>query len=386
MDDWTRIARYLDAEEIGTLSSEEEEAFHHWLSAHPGRKKKLKAARAIWGSASAEDLPSTDAENAPQSRFDVEAAWAQVAARIGLSVEHTAANSDSDASREPVSPSGAPHRSRRSPRQLNRSRTDRTRSRLSKRRWGTALAAVLIMAGLIGYVGATRVGAPGEEAPAEPSVVHTAEGQRATIRLADGSTVTLAPDSELRYPDPFSDSTRSVTLRGQAFFEVAPEAARPFRIRARKTTTEVLGTSFSIEAYPETAALRVVVAEGQVSVTDERSRDVATISRGEIATVSDGEIATAFAQDLDALLAWRDARLHFRQTPLPAVLRTLERWYAVDVALDDSSLSQRRLTTTFDGESLAEALEVLRLSLDVPIQQSDSTVIVAPSGTRPPRP
>jgi ferric-dicitrate binding protein FerR (iron transport regulator) len=195
----------------------------------------------------------------------------------------------------------------------------------------------------------------------------------------------LAPDSELRYPDTFADSARHVMLRGQAFFEVDPEGARPFRIHARNTTTEVLGTAFSIQAYPETAALRVVVAEGRVSVTDDRSRNSATVSRGEIATVTQGQVTTAFAQDLDAELAWRDGQLPFRQTPLPEVLRTLERWYAVDMTLADSTLSQRRLTAEFDGESLSEALEVLRLSLDVPIQQSDSSVVIAPSDELPPR-
>jgi len=394
MDDWTRIARYLNAEQRGRPSSEEEsfeeEAFQQWLAADPDRKQKLKAAQAIWESASADDQPGPNSEGARQHHFDAEVAWAQVASRVGVPVEPTtvepttddadADDSDAAASRESASAPGAQRRSRRSPR-----RSDRTRSRLSQRGRGIALVAVLVVAGLIVYVSTTRFGTLVDDTSVEPSVVATAHGQRATVRLADGSTVMLAPDSELRYPDTFADSTRRVALRGQAFFDVVPEAARPFRIRARNTTTEVIGTAFSIEAYPETGALRVVVAEGRVSVTDDRSRNSATVSRGEIATVTQGQVTTAFAQDLDAELAWRDGQLPFRQTPLPEVLRALERWYAVDMTLADSTLSQRRLTAEFDGESLSEALEVLRLLLDVPIQQSDSSVVIAPSDELPPR-
>lgn len=379
MDDWTRIARYLDAER-GSRRSSEEEAFQRWLAEDPDRKKKLKVAQEIWESASVDDRPGPNTEDVRQRHFDADAAWAQVASRIGLPLKPTTDDSDPDASRKSASASDTQRRSRRSPR-----RSDRTRSRLSQRRRGIALAAMLVVAGLIVYVSTTRFGPSVDDASVESSVVATAHGQRATVRLADGSTATLAPDSELRYPDTFADSARHVMLRGQAFFEVDPEGARPFRIHARNTTTEVLGTAFSIQAYPETAALRVVVAEGRVSVTDDRSRSSATVSRGEIATVTQGQVTTAFAQDLDAELAWRDGQLPFRQTPLPEVLRTLERWYAVDMTLADSTLSQRRLTAEFDGESLSEALEVLRLSLDVPIQQSDSSVVIAPSDELPPR-
>jgi transmembrane sensor len=214
-------------------------------------------------------------------------------------------------------------------------------------------------------------------------VATTARGERATLHLSDGTLVMLGAASTLRYPADLTGSSRDVYLVGEGYFEVSHDARRPFRVHAGGATAEDLGTEFGVRAYAGDSSVRVVVAEGKVSLGAATSDQAhaAVLTRGELGRLTTGS-STASVQrvDIDAYLGWTKGRLVFDEAPLAEVAAQLGRWYAVELRIADSSIASRRLTATFTNEPLAEVLAALAPALDVHFERRGDTVEVRPRG------
>ena len=116
------------------------------------------------------------------------------------------------------------------------------------------------------------------------SSIPTNEFELSTIELEDGSVVTLNHDTKIYYPKTFSENIREVSIEGEAYFEVQPDADKPFVIHAGETDIMVLGTSFSVNAYPSSNEVEVVVESGKVQVskaskTENNTEGVTLVSR-----------------------------------------------------------------------------------------------------------
>lgn len=181
-------------------------------------------------------------------------------------------------------------------------------------------------------------------------VTDTAE--TATARLDDGSVVRLAPRSRLRVSD--AGRVRESWLDGEAYFAVAHDKSRPFHVRTRAGTVEVLGTRFDLRV--EGDGLRLIVTEGRVALrtlTGARREVVA----GEMGTVgSDGRINVEPVPDTADLMAWTKGFLVFQDTPLRQVARELEARYSVRILLPDSALAERKVTAWFTHQDLQQTL------------------------------
>ncbi len=224
----------------------------------------------------------------------------------------------------------------------------------------------------------------------------TAQAQRATLTLPDSSRVTLNTATRLEIPVRFGRRTRDVFLDGEAYFEVAHDPKRPFRVHGGTAVTEVLGTKFGVRARSGESAVQVAVAEGSVALeassplsrrergsggedpTRTGGQGVRTVlARGDVGRLaSDGRTVVAHGKDISRVLGWTEGRLAFERTLLPEVLAELGRWFDRDFVLGDSALATLRLTTTLHGESLAEAIAVLEAALDVKVRVVGRTVIL----------
>ncbi len=224
----------------------------------------------------------------------------------------------------------------------------------------------------------------GMNTAARMRIVTTEEGQRASIRLADGTQVMLSVDSELRIPASMGRGTsaRDVYLEGEAYFEVAPDATRPFRVHAGGAVIRVLGTVFGVRAYPEDEERRVVVAEGHVAI---RSAQAATkggvhLTRGQLGRwrrQHTGAVRVTQHVEVERYLAWRSGRLVFDSTPLHEVVTRLERWYAVDIQLVDTTLTGRSFTGSFAATTPAdEVLATVAFAFDLRYRKEGPTVIL----------
>jgi len=159
--------------------------------------------------------------------------------------------------------------------------------------------------------------------------VTTARGNQYQLVLSDGSKVWLNAASSLRYPASFTGSDRTVELTGEAYFEIAKNAARPFRVMVGGLQVNVLGTSFNINAYDDEDLIRTSLLEGAVNVTshDKTGR----LQPGEEASVQkDGGLRIA-PGNVELAAAWKNGYFQFDQASLPGVMRQISRWYDLDI-------------------------------------------------------
>ena len=219
--------------------------------------------------------------------------------------------------------------------------------------------------------------------------VATAAAQRAVVRLRDGTQVTLAPKSRLRYAPDYGKAHRDVYLDGEAYFQVVRDERLPFRVHTAASLTEDLGTAFVITAYADQITTEVVVAEGRVALRRALpdtlaaappalvlgARDLARLGASGVATLQRGV-------DVDRQLAWTTGVLAFDGTPLRDAVRTLGRWYDVEIRLgdSDSALAARRLTATFTNEPIDLVLKRIALTLGVRVERTDGSVLLLRKG------
>ena len=189
----------------------------------------------------------------------------------------------------------------------------------------------------------------------------TPAGQPQRLRLADGSVVTLAPQSQLRYPAQFGGASREVYLEGEAFFEVSKDPRRPFRVHSGAWVTQVLGTKFNVSAVPGASQLAVSLVEGKVQVFDKQDKYLLTPGQQLRAERSTGRIYRQ-AFDHQQVLAWRRNQLVFKNEKLADAATQLERRYGVKLVFADSATAEVRLWATFDNEPLPRVLDALRLA------------------------
>lgn len=160
------------------------------------------------------------------------------------------------------------------------------------------------------------------------NVLTTPRGGIYHIKLVDGTEVWLNSASSIRYPVAFGGDRRVVEITGEAYFEVARDASRPFHVKANDVDIQVLGTDFDINSYADEGAIRTTLLKGSVRVIRGDERQLLEPGQQSAAGATLGLNRHA---DLEAVMAWKNGRFHFDHTPLSAVLRQLSRWYDVDV-------------------------------------------------------
>jgi transmembrane sensor len=253
-------------------------------------------------------------------------------------------------------------------------------------RSGVAAAGLLAAAGIaaLSFFGMPLSGAG--TAPIEPVVVHelvTERGQRAQVGLSDGTRLTLGPGTRLEMLDGFGTESREVRLSGEAFFDIAPDPDRPFLVHVRGAVTRVLGTEFGIRAYPDEPDVKVVVAEGTVSVrSTEPGAAEAILQAGELGELTTGGVQViSRPADLDVHLGWRGGRLTFENTPLAQVAREIERWYGVPIRVGDDSLGSLRLTASFRDQPVEVIVTAVAASLGLEWRRAGETYVFFARGT-----
>jgi transmembrane sensor len=189
--------------------------------------------------------------------------------------------------------------------------------------------------------------------------------------LPDGTLVTLNSNSKLEYPQKFSDNLREVTVTGEAFFDVKPDASRPFIINAGDARVKVLGTSFNVNAYPEAESVEVTVKTGIVQVTccegeePEKALEL-TLNAGEKGTLYHENRKLEKSVNADPnYMAWKTHNLIFQNTKLSQVILNLNKVYYTDIRLDDKALEELVLTAQFDDKPADFILDVISMTFDL---------------------
>ena len=206
----------------------------------------------------------------------------------------------------------------------------------------------------------------------------TPRGGQYQVTLPDGSKVWLNAASSLRFPVAFKGRERVVELTGEAYFDVAQQANKPFKVQVGGSNepmlVEVLGTDFNIQAYEEEPVRAATLVNGKVRVSTGNEQVI--LNPGQQARLKDKAIQTVSA-DLEAVLAWKNGIFYLQDANIQTIMRQLSRWYDVEVVYEGN------ITQQFVGKiprtmNLSDVLKVLESTGWVHFKFEGKTVTVYP--------
>ncbi|MCW9706483.1 FecR family protein [Fodinibius salsisoli] len=240
-------------------------------------------------------------------------------------------------------------------------------------------AAAILLAAFVGWFSWQSIDQGAEKVASISTVMQTLEtgnGERAQLTFSDGTVVTLNSGSTLEYPKAFRETQRKVKLRGEAYFEVAPNKDRPFIVDAGMAEVEVLGTKFNVRAW---SMVGVGVREGKVAVnaqsTDLNTKERVLLTKGEYASVIENKgLSEVQAVDVEKEMLWLTGGMHFDNEPFSDVVKRLERNFNVHIKITDQELRTVPFTGTFQKAELGEVLDVISASMGVDYRRSDTLV------------
>lgn len=168
------------------------------------------------------------------------------------------------------------------------------------------------------------------------NTIQTPKGGKYQIRLPDGSKVWLNSASTLIYPTTFAGNERKVQLKGEAYFEIAPNKNVPFRVESDNQIVEVLGTHFNINSYDDEDYVKTTLLEGSVKVI--LSSNPNEISKTKLLKPGEQSLTKSSQSgirienaDTEKAVAWKNGYFKFRNTPIKEIMREIERWYDVEL-------------------------------------------------------
>lgn len=200
----------------------------------------------------------------------------------------------------------------------------------------------------------------------------TATGERRTIALPDGSKMVLNSGSAVALN--FGDARRAVTvLEGEAYFDVVPNAVKPFRVEGSYSSVEVVGTAFAVRL--DDSADDVTLSRGVVDVSRARSpaADHTQLRPGQAVSVTDSAIAPVCQVDPQAALAWLEGRISFSDRPFGEVLNEIRRRYRGRVVVLNAGLSSVAVSGNYRLDEPAIAIQSIA-------EAAGGTVTTLPGG------
>ena len=191
------------------------------------------------------------------------------------------------------------------------------------------------------------------------NMISVPKGGQYQVTLPDGSRVLLNSASSLHFPTAFNGDDRKVELTGEAYFEVAHDKTKPFKVITGNQTVEVLGTHFNINAYSDESTLNTTLLEGSVKVFSGNQEVV--IKPGEQAQIITGSNAISVIQNADTeqAVAWKNGLFQFKDASLETIMRSLSRWYDVDIEYDGEIPERKFSGKIYRKINITQALEII---------------------------
>ncbi len=238
-------------------------------------------------------------------------------------------------------------------------------------------AAIIVFAVLLGTAG-FYLGFRNKTTEVYSEIISVQNQVLQEYTLPDGSVVTLNSNSKLVFPKNFKGETREVTIHGEAFFDVMPNPEKPFIINAGNALVKVVGTSFTVSAYPENEKVEVVVKTGKVQVTNKNIPAHSGVNQidlepGEKGTLFNRDNILEKSENTDLnYLSWKTHDFVFNEMPLVEVFNCLEKTYHVTILVSDQGLNDLKLNAQFDKKPVDFILNVVRLTFNLELSVEEN--------------
>lgn len=204
-------------------------------------------------------------------------------------------------------------------------------------------------------------------------------GSRVHFTLPDKTEVWLNSASKLEFPVTLGEQeNRVVSLYGQGYFKVAPDKERPFMVKAGEMNIQVLGTSFDVANYENDCFFNTTLEEGKIALLSPGGKPIAQLVPGEQATMNKSTHQVNIKQvDTRSITSWKDGFLLFDNTPLPEVVKQLERWYNCEIQLEKGlDVSPYSFKATIQDETLGEVLKMIEISTPLKTKITNRNVTI----------
>ncbi len=233
-------------------------------------------------------------------------------------------------------------------------------------------AAVLILLGIGAVVFITMSRKPSVE------LVHlnTANAANTLIKtLADGSVIYIAENSSFSFPEEFRSGSRKVELKGEAFFDIASDPARPFIIETEEALVQVLGTAFNVKTQ-NGHGFELFVDRGKVKVilkTDPSNSEM--VMAGEkISAIKNSLVKSKYIAG--EANSWYKQHMHFKDEPLQHIIAVLNRNFNTTFVLADNEIGKHKMTVTFHDETPETMTELICVTLNLKSQNINGEVVL----------
>lgn len=199
------------------------------------------------------------------------------------------------------------------------------------------------------------------------------------MTLSDGTRVRLNSGTVLRYPVKFAENERLVELEGEAFFEIAPNKELPFRVQSRGQIVEALGTSFNVTAYTDDSNILTTLVSGKVKVymTDNPEENEILLPGAQSCFSSETNNIRQYNVDVETFVAWKSGWFVFRNATLNDMMKTLARWYNVEVMFENRDVGGIRFTGDIKRyDDLNKLLTIIEKTNEVKIKIEGRRIVL----------
>jgi ferric-dicitrate binding protein FerR (iron transport regulator) len=207
--------------------------------------------------------------------------------------------------------------------------------------------------------------------------IHVSEGRCIDITLQDGTRVWLNAQTTLRYPIQFGGDNRSVTLDGEAYFEVSEDKDRPFIVKTERGKVQVFGTKFNIEDYAGSQTFETTLMEGSVEVMSavDPSKKV-RLTPDKKALLVDGQFVIEQVDDYNPY-RWREGLICFRNESFKEIMNEFKKYYGVDIIVRNKEVQEFFYTGKFrQTDGINYSLRVLQQDIQFKYNRDDEKQII----------
>lgn len=244
-------------------------------------------------------------------------------------------------------------------------------------RWVGAAAILLLMIS-VGYGLGTLNKQPSEELLVQSQLI-TAKGSKGRFILPDGSVVWLNSETKLTYPERFADHKREVVLEGEAYFEVATDAKKPFVIQVGDLDVEVLGTSFNVNNYSSNEFIQTALLSGSVKISGKSVDEPVYLKPNELFEFRKSDHTATVGNAKVGLYAdWIKDRLVFDNDYLSDILISMEGRYSMDINCPPQFAATTRMSFTIRQETIEEVLKLMSFIAPIQYEVKDGKAYIEP--------
>lgn len=209
------------------------------------------------------------------------------------------------------------------------------------------------------------------------NTITTGRGGQYQVTLSDGTQIWMNAESSITYPVSFSPEERKVTASGEVYFEIAHNENSPFKVMTGNQEIMVLGTRFNVNGYADETAISTTLLAGSIRIRNLTSGKSSMVSPGQQATITkDKDQISVKAVNAENAISWKNGYFLFDNQDIRSIMKTMSRWYDVDIAYNYHNTNERFGGTFSRYSNLSEILHNLELVGHIHFNIQDKKIIV----------